>query len=56
VGSRAGLGPVEKRKILPCRESNPGRRARRYTDISLLLHILLLIIIITPTVEVFWCI
>jgi hypothetical protein len=31
VGPRAGLDAVGTRKILPCRESNPGR-ARRYTD------------------------
>jgi hypothetical protein len=28
VGRRAGLDAVEKRKILHCRESNPGRPAR----------------------------
>jgi hypothetical protein len=34
VGLRAGLGAVECRKKIPCpcRESNPGRPARRYTD------------------------
>jgi hypothetical protein len=32
VGPSAGLDDVEKRKILHCRESNPGRPARRYTD------------------------
>jgi hypothetical protein len=28
VGPRAGLGAVETRKILHCRELNPGRPAR----------------------------
>jgi hypothetical protein len=28
VGPRAGLNAVEKRKIVPCREWNPGRPAR----------------------------
>jgi hypothetical protein len=28
VGPRDGLDAVEERKILPCRESNPGRPAR----------------------------
>jgi hypothetical protein len=32
VGSRIFLDAVEKRRILPCRGSNPGRPARRYTD------------------------
>jgi hypothetical protein len=33
VGPRVGLDNVEERKIsCPCRELNPGRRARRYTD------------------------
>jgi hypothetical protein len=32
IGPRAGLDAVEKRKSLHCRESNPGRPARRYTD------------------------
>jgi hypothetical protein len=32
VGPRVGLDAVEKRKILHCRESNPGRPTRRYTD------------------------
>jgi hypothetical protein len=31
VGPRAGLDAVE-RKILPCRELNPGHPARSYTD------------------------
>jgi hypothetical protein len=32
VGSRVRLDAVEKRKLLPCRESNPSRPARTYTD------------------------
>jgi hypothetical protein len=32
VGPRVGLDAVEKRKILPYRESNPGRPARRCID------------------------
>jgi hypothetical protein len=32
VGPRVGLGAVEKRNILLCRESNPDRPARRSTD------------------------
>jgi hypothetical protein len=34
VDPRAGLDAIEKNKILPCRESNPGRPAQvhRYTD------------------------
>jgi hypothetical protein len=32
VGPEVGLDAVEERKILPCRESNPGRPARCYTD------------------------
>jgi hypothetical protein len=32
VGPRGGLDALEKRKILHCRKSNPGRPARRYTD------------------------
>jgi hypothetical protein len=34
VGLIVGLDAVEKRKILPCRESDPGPQsvARRYTD------------------------
>jgi hypothetical protein len=31
VGPRVRLDAVEKRKILHCRESNPGRPARSYT-------------------------
>jgi hypothetical protein len=34
VGPRLGLDPVEKRKVLHCREPNPGRPARSYTDSS----------------------
>jgi hypothetical protein len=34
VGPRVGLDTAEKRKIIPRRESNPGRLARRYTDSS----------------------
>jgi hypothetical protein len=30
-GPRVGLDAVERRKTLHCRESNPGRPARRYT-------------------------
>jgi hypothetical protein len=42
VGPRAGLDAVEWRKIVcPCRESNPGRPARRYTYWAILApHIL----------------
>jgi hypothetical protein len=36
VGPSAGLDAVEKRKMLHCRESNPGRAARRYTDSSVM--------------------
>jgi hypothetical protein len=37
VGPRAGLDDVERRNIsCPCRDSNPGRPARRYTDWSIL--------------------
>jgi hypothetical protein len=32
MGPRIGLEAVQKRKILLCRESNPGRPARRYSD------------------------
>jgi hypothetical protein len=32
VDPRVGLDAVEKRKILHCRESNPGRPDRRCTD------------------------
>jgi hypothetical protein len=32
VGPRTGLDGVEKRKFLNCRESNPGRPVRGYTD------------------------
>jgi hypothetical protein len=32
VGPKVGVDTVEKRKISHCRESNPGRPARRYTD------------------------
>jgi hypothetical protein len=32
VGSRTGLDAVEERKILHCRESNPGRPLRCCTD------------------------
>jgi hypothetical protein len=32
VGPRVGLDVLEKRKILICRKSNPGRPARRYPD------------------------
>jgi hypothetical protein len=33
LGPRAGLDAVEKRKIsCPCRDSNPSRSARSYTD------------------------
>jgi hypothetical protein len=35
VGPRVGLEDVEK-KILHCRESNPGRPARPYTDLAIL--------------------
>jgi hypothetical protein len=34
VGPRAGLDVMEKTQILPCRESKPGRPARRYTDLA----------------------
>jgi hypothetical protein len=32
VGPRVSLDAVQKRNILPSRESNMGRPARRYTD------------------------
>jgi hypothetical protein len=34
VGTRADMDYVKKRISLHCRESNPGRRARRYPDCS----------------------
>jgi hypothetical protein len=34
---RAGLVAVKKRKILPCRESNPGRPAR--SPVSILIEL-----------------
>jgi hypothetical protein len=36
VGPRASLNAAEKRQIsCPCRESNPGRAARSYTDCAI---------------------
>jgi hypothetical protein len=32
VGTGVGLEVVEKKKVWPCRKSNTGRPARRYTD------------------------
>jgi hypothetical protein len=38
VGHRAGLGAMEKRKILPFRELNPDSPARRYINTTIPAH------------------